>query len=204
MMQFFNAVDRWKEIEPHLADAEFQRILTEDFSRFTWGRYRQRFPDPNRPLPHDWDGFAGAEAGRYLGPTGEYQKYTLDLCCHWLVGANLRLAQLVLPDRPWRIVCSRQNHTVYDGRDTLFDLEGLSLYGSADLAYEFAFGLFGRELPVGQYLTTKYAEHYILDVERKKRGTPFGRCPFCNELATGYCCTSYAAYVPTQTYRRMT
>jgi hypothetical protein len=193
-MDFFCAIENWPAISPHLDDAEFNRILQRDFHRFTWGRWRKRFPDPARPLPGDWEGYNGHH-GRYLGPTGEYQKYTLDLCCHWLVNSSLRLAQLVLPDRPWRIVYSRQNHTVFDGRDTLFDLEGLSLYGSADLAFEFAFGLFGRELAPGVYLPTKYAEHFQIDVERKKRGTPFGRCPWCGELASGRCCSEYAAYL---------
>jgi hypothetical protein len=77
-----------------------------------------------------------------------------------------------------------------------------ALYGSADWAFEQAFVMFGRQLAPGQFLPVKYAEHYLIDAERKKRGTPFGRCPWCNELATGHCCPEYAAFVPTQTYRR--
>jgi hypothetical protein len=196
-MIFFDCVERWSEIEPHLGDAEFNRILNHDFNRMTWGRWRKPFPSKERPYPASWEGYNG-HVGRYLGPEGEYRKFVLDLCCHWLVNANLRLAQLILPTREWRIIYSRQNHCVYDGHDTLFDLEGLALYGDAWLAYEFAVGLSGRQLAPGQYLPVKWAEHFQIDEERKRRGTPAWLCPFCEGLPP--CCSEYAAFIPQ--YRR--
>jgi hypothetical protein len=190
MLTFFDAVGRWSEIEPHLGDEQFKRILHRDFDRMTYGRWRVHYPTPDRPLPGDFEGYNG-HVGRYLGPPGEYRRYTLDLCCHWLVNSQLRLAQLVLPQREWRICYSRQNHTCFDGQSMLFDLEGLSLYGDAFLAYEFALG-FGRQLAPGQYLPTKYAEHFLIDEERKKRGTPAWLCPWCGDSPP--CCASYRQY----------
>jgi hypothetical protein len=201
-MMFYDCVEHWPTIKPHLADEEFQRILQRDFNRFTWGRWRKSFPDPTRALPGDWEGYNGHH-GRYLGPPGPYRRYTLDLCCHWLCNSQLRLAQLVLPNMEWRIIASRQNHTIWNADGLLFDMVSQALYGNADISFEYAFG-FGRLLAPGEYLPTKYAEHFHLDLERKKRGVPFGRCPFCLELATGKCCAEYSRYLcePATPYRR--
>jgi hypothetical protein len=192
-MFFYDAVSRWKEIEPHLEDEEFQRVLRDDFNRFTWGRWRKSFPTKDRPLPGDWEGYNGHK-GRYLGPEGPYRRYVLDLACYWLCNANLRLATLVLPNMKWRILFSRQNHLVWNGHDTLFDLTSQALYGDPWVAWEFAFG-FGRELAPGEYLPVKYAEHFEIDLARQRNGTPYGRCPWCNELATGKCCPEYRAFL---------
>ena len=37
--------------------------------------------------------------------------------CHWLVNFALELAQLVEPDRKWRIITSDKHSTVWDGGD---------------------------------------------------------------------------------------
>jgi hypothetical protein len=200
-VEFFDAVSEWPRIQPHLGDAEFNRILNRDFHRFVYGRWREPFPTKERPLPGDFEGYNG-HVGRYLGPDGPYRAYILDLACHWLVNSQLRLAQLVLPNMQWRIIASRQNHTVWNSDGLLFDLVSQGLYGSADISFEFSFG-FGRLLAPGEYLPVKYAEHFHLDLERKNRGVPYGRCPFCLELATGHCCAEYAAFVPQSNYRRV-
>jgi hypothetical protein len=44
-----------------------------------------------------------------------------------VVNFNFRLAQLVEPDRAWRIVTSDHHSTVWDGRDTLFEFNFLAL-----------------------------------------------------------------------------
>jgi hypothetical protein len=38
VMQFYDAIKNWRRIKPHLADAEFNRILVEDFNKYTYGR----------------------------------------------------------------------------------------------------------------------------------------------------------------------
>jgi hypothetical protein len=163
MFRFYDAVERWSEIEPHLADEEFQRVLTEDFNKLTLGRWGVRFPTPDKPWPGDWEDFGGEarteDDGPWLGPEGEYRKLVKNLACFFLVNCNLRLATLVLPGRKWRIVLSRFHSTVYDGHDLLFDLTGLALYGDPDLAWEYAFGM-GRQLPVGAYFPVKFAPPY--------------------------------------------
>ena len=45
---------------------------------------------------------------------------------------NLRLVQLVEPERPWQIVTSVAHSTVWDGKQTLFEFNFLALGISAD------------------------------------------------------------------------
>jgi hypothetical protein len=80
-----------------------------------------------------------------------------------VVNFNLKLAQLVAPDRPWRIVTSHNHSTVWDGDSTLFDLNGLALINDADECFRFTVEAKGLEelaleefytpgLPVEDYL----------------------------------------------------
>ena len=161
MLAFYDCVSNWAEIARHVSDAEFQRVLNDGFSKFTLGRWGEPFPAPGREYPADWEDFGGdlrtEDDGPWLGAEGPYRLYVKNLACFFLVNANLRLAQLILPDRDWRIVVSPFHATVWDGRDLLWDMTGLALYGQADLAFEFAFGM-GKQLPVGEYFHVKFAE----------------------------------------------
>jgi hypothetical protein len=159
MVAFYDAVSNWPTIEPHTRDLEFVRILHHDFSRFTLGRYGMPYPSPSRPYPADWEDLAGPDEddGPYLGPPGEYMRYVRKLACYWLVGANLKLATLILPERPWSIVMSSLHSTVWDGEELLFDLMGQALYGSADKAFSYACVGLSRLLDPGIYLEVKPA-----------------------------------------------
>src|SRR6516164_2556251 len=112
-MDFFCAVSNWQTIQPQLSDPDFLRILHRDFDRFTFGRWGIHYPTPSRPLPGDWETFCEDDDGPWGGPEGKYRKYVRNLACYWLVGINLKLATLILPDRPWRIVMSSFHSTVW-------------------------------------------------------------------------------------------
>jgi hypothetical protein len=43
-MQFYDAIRNWRRIKPQFADVEFNRILIEDFNKYTYGRWREPFP----------------------------------------------------------------------------------------------------------------------------------------------------------------
>jgi hypothetical protein len=95
---------------------------------------------------------------------GPISKTSLDqrrppIACYWLVNANLKLATLILPDRPWRIVLSSFHSTTWDGDECLFDMTGQALYGDADKAFAFAFACagLGRLFDPGVYLEVKPA-----------------------------------------------
>lgn len=70
---------------------------------------------------------------------------------------NLRLAQLVEPDRPWRIVTSEKHSTVWDGKQTLFDFKFLAL----GIASNKCIALANRkQLRTGQELKVCRARHF--------------------------------------------
>ena len=123
------------------------------------GRYGMPYPSPSRPFPADWEDLAGPDEddGRWGGPEGPYRKYVRNLACYWLCGINLKLATLILPDRPWRIVMSSFHSTVWDGDETLYDMIGQALYGRADKAFAYACAGLSRILAPGEYLKVKPA-----------------------------------------------
>jgi hypothetical protein len=63
-------------------------------------------------------------------------KYVKHGACHWLVNFNLKLACLVEPDKQWRIVTSDSHSTVWDGEDTLFDINYFALKVDPNFAFE--------------------------------------------------------------------
>jgi hypothetical protein len=80
--------------------------------------------------------------------------------CHWLVNFNLRLAQLVEPQRPWRILTSDEHSTVWDGDSTLFDFNFLALCIDPESCFSLANE---EELPVGKQLKVFLASHFSND-----------------------------------------
>jgi hypothetical protein len=73
------------------------------------------------------------------------------------VNFNLRLAQRVDPSRPWQIVTSDKHSTVWDGKETLFDLNFLALGVDPNEAFKLADG---ERLAPGEERRTYLAEHY--------------------------------------------
>ena len=68
------------------------------------------------------------------------------------MNAALRLAQLTEPDSDWRIITSDKHSTVWDGEQTLFDLQFSALGVEPTDAYRLARRR-GKILPVGKYRT---------------------------------------------------
>ena len=116
-MQYFDIQRHWtKRIVPYLADAEFNRVLNADMkvASIHWGHKFEAGTFPGDYGCNEW------QIG-HRGPMPRFWKYIQRGCCHWLVNAYLRLATLVVPGRPWRIVTSPKHSTVWDGDKTLFD-----------------------------------------------------------------------------------
>ena len=153
-MQFYDAIKNWRRIKPHLVDAEFNRILAEDFNKYTYGRWRKPFPVEGRAFPEQWESCDWRWGRRGRAPN--YWRYVKHGACHWLVNSNLRLAMLVQPDRQWRILTSKHHSTVWDGGDTLFDFNGQALFENADEAFDRASV---KQLRPGKYRTTHFATH---------------------------------------------
>jgi hypothetical protein len=96
----------------------------------------------------DWRFFDGEGNARRGWPPA-FWGYAIHASCHWVVNFCLRLAELVEPRRPWRIVTSQKHSTVWDGAETLFDINFLALGVDPDEAWRLARG---RELKVGREL----------------------------------------------------
>jgi len=147
-MRYFDFKRHWtKRVVPHLNDLEFNRVLVEDFNKYTFGRWRQEF----KPgiLPEQFESCEWRLDHR--GPTPRFWTYVKHGACHWLVNAALRLAELVEPDGAWRIVTSDEHSTVWDGDRTLFDMQ----FSALDIDPEECFRLALHEgimLPIGEYM----------------------------------------------------
>jgi hypothetical protein len=131
-MRYYDLPRHWtKKIAPHLKDEELNRVLVRDFNKFTWGRWREKWP--------------------------RYWDYVKHAACHWLVNFALRLAMLVEPKKTWRIITSDKHSTVWDGKNTLFDFNFLAFGISAEECFELAYD---KMLRPGEYLKVFYAAHY--------------------------------------------
>ena len=80
--------------------------------------------------------------------------------CHWLVNANLKLAEFAEPNREWRILTSQTHSTVWDGELTLFDMNYCAFGEPPQHSFLDAYG---RELKAGKQLKVGWAEHYTKD-----------------------------------------
>jgi hypothetical protein len=79
----------------------------------------------------DWDCF-------HKGKRPRYWRYVSYGACHWLVNFNLRLAELAEPKRKWRILTSEFHSTVFDGNETLFEMNLMAFGVSAQECYHLA------------------------------------------------------------------
>jgi hypothetical protein len=75
---------------------------------------------------------------------------------------------LAEPTRPWRILSSHRHSTVWDGENTLFDINFLGLGVSATECFKLA-SLGGEELPPGRLRPTWMTADYL---EKLKRDDP--------------------------------
>jgi hypothetical protein len=118
-IQYYDVPRYWtNRIVPHLGDAELNRVLTSDMDRYASWPF----------LPVDYPDYCEAVDWRldHHGREPRFWRYVCAGACHFLVNFALRLASLVEPDQPWRIVTSRGHSTVWNGADQLFEFNYLA------------------------------------------------------------------------------
>jgi len=142
-----------RKIRPHLGDKEAQRLLVRDFNKFTAGRWGQRLLPGMTPHEFESCDWWCDHPGRMP----EYWNYVKHSACHWLVNFNRRLATLAEPKRQWRIVSFDEHSTVWDGAETLFDMNFLAPGVEPNEAWRLA--SLGRVYPVGKNLVCHFAEN---------------------------------------------
>ena len=158
-IEYYPFTNKWHRIRPHLTNPEFRAILERDFNKYTTGRWSQTFgPDQ---LPGDFDCGDWIPIQRALRRRfPAYWSYVVLNACHWLVNANLKLAEFAEPNRQWRILTSQTHSTVWDGKLTLFDMNYCAFEERPQHSFLDAYG---RELKPGKQLKVGWAEHYTKD-----------------------------------------
>ena len=158
-MKYYDLKKNWHRVKPHLADEKLNDILVRDFNKFTFGRWGRKFTYGDLPCEFescDWDIY-------HRGRRPAFWQYVKHSACHWLVNFNLRLAMLVQPKKPWRIISSEDHSTVWDGDDTLFDFNfqafGIDPNECFDCAFE-------DELRPAEHLPVYRAEHFSVGRRR--------------------------------------
>jgi hypothetical protein len=158
-MKYYDLKKNWHRVKPHLADQKLNDILVGDFNKFTFGRWGRKFTYGDLPCEFescDWD-------IDHRGRRPAFWQYVKHSACHWLVNFNLRLAMLVQPKKPWRIISSEDHSTVWDGDDTLFDFNfqafGIDPNECFDCAFE-------DELRPAEHLPVYRAEHFSVGRRR--------------------------------------
>lgn len=160
-MEYYDIQRHWRRIKVHLIDPKVADVLVRDFNKFTFGRWEKPFL-PGM-VPHEFESCDWWCDHRGRMPA--FWQYVKHSACHWLVNFNLELAQASLPKRAWRIVTSPKHSTVWDGDDTLFDLNFLAMGVSIEECWQLAHK---RVLKPGNHITVHFAEHYSVDVERNR------------------------------------
>jgi hypothetical protein len=161
-IQYFDAVRNWRRIARHLDNVILQRVLVSNFNKYTFGRWHKPFRLGQ--YPHEFE-----SCDWYLDRKGRpprYWLYVKHAACHWLVNFNLMLATLVEPKRAWRIITSDSHSSVWDGDETLFDLNFLALQVPPQVCFKSAYD---EELAPGEFMDIGYAEHYKVEQSRIKR-----------------------------------
>jgi len=147
---------RWRRLGPIFRSPMVAAIWHPDLELYAQQRaedygYQHR-PRPYTPelLPQDYDSCDWRWSCGRRGPSPAHWAWVTHSACHWLVGLNLFVAQRAEPGRAWRIVTSDKHSTVWDGEQTLFDNNFLSLGVPAAEAWELAADQpDSQELPVG-------------------------------------------------------
>jgi len=160
-MEYYDLKKNWRKVRPHLADKELNDILVEDFNKYTFGIWRKKFTHERLPSEFDCCDWRWSHRGRYPA----FWSYACHSACHWVVNFSLRLAMLVMPDKPWRIITSPRHSTVWDGGELLFDLNWQAIGFEPNECFDDAFE---KELQPGEYREVGFAEHWTVDKARRE------------------------------------
>jgi len=159
-IRYYDISRNWsKKIKPLIEEPNINEVLVRDFNKFTKGKWGKKFVKGDLPANFencDWT------CGR-KGRRPEFWKYVKHAACHWLVNFNLKLAEAVAPEVEWRILSSDKHSTVFDGVDTLFDMNFLALRVSPQESYELATCRGSVELKPGKEKKVYMAAHWKLD-----------------------------------------
>jgi hypothetical protein len=157
-MKYYPIQKNWsRKIKPHLQDETLNKILVRDFNRYTFGRWEREFKPGMKPTEFESCDWRYSHGRRGRQP--EFWDYVKHSACHWLVNFNRELAELSEPQIDWRIVSSELHSTVWDGNETLFDMNFLALGVDVEEAWKLAREN-GEVLEIGEKYECNFAQHW--------------------------------------------
>ena len=161
---YFDFSKNWsKTIKPIIESPQAQVILNQDFNAYVdiqRAAYIENAKKTGLPADkHNWffsEGKLPADFDscdwRY-GRLPPWHKYVCRGACHFIVNTLLYVAMTAYPNKAWRIVTSSEHSTIWDGEQTLFDLNFVTLKIPVNECVEMAFFCHDSiMLGVGHYL----------------------------------------------------
>jgi hypothetical protein len=179
-MRYFCLKKNWRRVKRHLDNPDLNALLVREMNKYTFGRWLDPFKLGDYPADHDSCAWR-FEARRQPA----FWRYACHSACHLLVNWALELAQLVEPGREWRIVSSQKHSTVWDGGETLFDINFQALGIEPDECWELARKQRdSRVLGPGKRKRTYVTDHFAADLDDRYvaslLGNAAGRGHFAN------------------------
>ena len=118
-MRYYDLSKNWRKVRPHLNNPKVVETLHRDFNRYTYGRWRQKFPSDCGQHPFDFESCGWWCEHRGRRP--QYWQYCKHAACHWLVNFNLeRLAQRRVILFFWPMRASSANQISIVSRSSAF------------------------------------------------------------------------------------
>jgi hypothetical protein len=161
-MKYYPIQKNWRKAKDIYSSPEAKAIWYPDMILFEEMKaedlgVKQWYPTDSPELtPSDFDSCDWRRErlgqGR-KGPQPAFWKYVCHGACHYLVDLGLYVATTVEPDRDWRVMCSDDHSTVWDGKDMLWDLNYTALGIDPDEAFKIATkrashtGVYAFEIP---------------------------------------------------------
>ena len=146
-IHYYDIQKNWRKLKPWFDEGYIIETAHKEMEDYSEGK-AETYGFPYRPkkLTKDWkvsdyDGCDWRFSDPGLGRPGRKPKYWDWVChgaCHWVNNVGMLVASFALPKYDWRIVQSDLHTTVWDGKDTLFDLNFLALGVSPEDAWELA------------------------------------------------------------------
>jgi hypothetical protein len=164
--KYYDFSRNWsKLIEPVMASQPAQYLLQRDFEKYANLQRRNYIQyarqkniqitgtewlySPNK-MPIDYDSCDWRCDRRRLPAWGDYVCHG---ACHFIVNTLLYVACAAIPTKAWQIVTSDEHSVVWDGHNTLFDLNFVTLQIPIDECVAVTFKHPScRILQVGEYL----------------------------------------------------
>ena len=124
-MKYYDIKKKWKSIRPFAESDEATSIWYYHFERYARKQKWSSKPLSPTLTPSDYDNCSwrfGHHEDPRRGRRPHFWQYACHGSCHFNVYLNLYLAECIEPDRMWVVVSSDDHSTVWDGDDTIFDL----------------------------------------------------------------------------------